>query len=361
MKENKAKLERHLRDRYSRQTMLHNIGEEGQAKLVNSHVVIVGCGALGSNIATFLVRAGIGHVRIIDRDFIEYHNLQRQVLFDEQDIKDGLPKAIAAQRHLKKINSSVEIEGIVSDVNYTNIEEFCSGADVILDGLDNMETRFLINDAALKQGIPWVYGGAVATEGMTMTIVPGQTPCFRCFSRTLPAPGSMPTCETAGILGTMPAIIGALQATEAMKLMINRDEISHELIIIDAWQDTFEKLTLKRDPACPACQGKYEFLEDRFDVRVTSLCGQSRAIQIVNTRAGKINLDTLAAQLPKTAYVTHNEYMLNFSIEDHEIIVFPDGRAIIKGTIDESVARNLYGKYVETRQDPVNPPPSLRR
>ena len=361
MAENKTKLERHLRDRYSRQTMLPNIGEEGQAKLVNGHVVIVGCGALGSNIATLLVRAGIGHVRIVDRDFIEYHNLQRQILFDEQDIKAGLPKAVAAERHLKKINSSVEIEGIVADINYTNIEEFCSGADVILDGLDNAETRLLINDVALKQEIPWVYGGAIATTGMTMTIVPGKTPCFRCLIPTLPAPGSLPTCETAGILGTVPAIIGSLQATEAMKILINCGEINRELIIINAWQDTFEKLTLKRDPACPACQGRYEFLEDRFDVRVTSLCGQSRAIQIVNTRAGKINLDTLAAQLPKNARVTHNEYMLNFNIEDHEIIVFPDGRAVIKGTIDESVARKLYGKYIETIQDPINRPTSLRR
>jgi len=361
MSENKTKLERHLRDRYSRQTMLHKVGEEGQAKLISGKVVIIGCGALGSNIATLLVRAGIGHVRIVDRDFIEYHNLQRQVLFDEEDIKAGLPKAIAAERHLKKINSSVEIEGIVADVNYTNIEEFCSGADVILDGLDNVETRLLINDVALKQEIPWVYGGAITTTGMTMTIIPGKTPCFRCISPTLPAPGSLPTCETVGILGTIPAIIGSLQATEAMKLMINRREINRELIIIDVWQDTFNKLKLERYPACPACQGRYEFLEDRFDVRVTSLCGQSRAIQIVNTRAGKLNLDTLATQLPKTACVTHNEYMLNFSIEDHEIIVFADGRAIIKGTIDESVARNLYGKYVETIQDPINRPPSLRR
>jgi len=361
MAENKTKLERHLRNRYSRQTILPNIGEEGQAKLVNGHVVIIGCGALGGNIGTLLVRAGIGHVKIIDRDFIEYHNLQRQVLFDEEDIKAGLPKAIAAERHLKKMNSSVDIEGIVADVNYTNIEEFCSGADVILDGLDNAETRFLINDAALKEGIPWVYGGAIATTGMTMTIVPGQTPCFRCFSPTLPAPGSLPTCETAGILGTIPAIIGSLQATEAMKILINRGEINRELIIIDVWQDTFNRMEIERYPACPACQGRYEFLEDRFDVRVTSLCGQSRAIQIVNTSAGKINLDTLAAQLPQKACVTHNEYMLNFNIDDHEIVVFPDGRAVIKGTIDESVARNLYRKYVGTIQGPIKRPTSLRR
>ncbi|MFC1930218.1 ThiF family adenylyltransferase [Chloroflexota bacterium] len=349
MTENKPKIERHLRNRYSRQTMLHSISEEGQAKLINGKVVIIGCGALGSNIATMLVRAGIGHVRIVDRDFIEYHNLQRQVLFDEEDIKVGLPKAIAAEHHLKKVNSTVEIEGIVADVNYTNIEKFCSGVDVIMDGLDNVETRFLINDVALKHGIPWVYGGAITTTGMTMTIVPGEPPCFRCIGRpSVPAPGSVPTCETVGILGTIPAIIGALQATEAIKLLVNHDEINRDLIFIDAWLGTFNKLKLKPNSACPTCQGRYEFLEDRFDISVTSFCGQSRAMQIVNAGAGKINLDNLAAQLPETARITRNEYMLNFSIEDHEIIVFPDGRAIIKGTIDERVAKHLYAKYVET-------------
>jgi len=212
-------IDRRLRDRYSRQTMFPGIGESGQEKLAGSRVVIIGCGALGCNIATFLVRAGVGSIRIIDRDFIEYHNLQRQVLFDEQDIKAQLPKAIAAERHLRAANSSVEIEGTVADVNYTNIERLCCGADVILDGLDNFETRFLINDVALKHRIPWIYGGAIASNGMTTTIIPGETPCFRCFSSSLPEPGTTPTCETAGVVGTAPAIIGALQATEAIKIL----------------------------------------------------------------------------------------------------------------------------------------------
>jgi molybdopterin/thiamine biosynthesis adenylyltransferase len=352
MTPNQPKLDRRLRDRYSRQTMLRFIGEEGQAKLVNGRVVIIGCGALGSNIAALLVRTGVGHVRIVDRDFIEVHNLQRQVLFDEEDIKAGLLKAVAAERHLRKMNSAVEIEGIAADVNYTNIEGFCAGADVILDGLDNIETRFLINDVALKQGTPWVYGGAIMTTGMTMTIVPGETPCFRCFSRSAPAPGSVPTCETAGILGTVPAIIGALQATEAIKLLVDRQEINRDLIVIDAWQGTFDKLKLQRYPDCPACHGRYEFLEDRFDVRVTSLCGQSRAMQIVDTGAGRIDLNALAAQLPEAAIIARDEYMLNFSAGDHEIIVFPDGRAIVKGTIDVAVARDLYIRYVKRRSGP---------
>jgi molybdopterin/thiamine biosynthesis adenylyltransferase len=353
MKPNQPKLDRSLRDRYSRQTILLAIGEEGQAKLINGRVAIIGCGALGSNIATLLVRAGVGHVRIVDRDFIEYHNLQRQVLFDEEDIRAGLPKAAAAERHLRKMNSSVEVEGIVADVNYTNIEGFCTGADIVLDGLDNIETRFLINDVALKHDIPWVYGGAIMTTGMTMTIVPGETPCFRCFSQAVPAPGSVPTCETAGILGTVPAIIGSLQATEAIKLLVNREEINRDLIVIDVWRGTFDKLKLQQHPECPACGGRYDFLEDRFDVKVTSLCGQSRAMQIVDTGAGSIDLGALAARLPETAIINRNDYLLNFNVGDHEIIVFPEGRAIIKGTLDESVARDLYARYVKPGPGPA--------
>ncbi len=216
-------IDRSLRDRYSRQTAFPPIGEEGQAKLGESTAVIIGCGALGCNIANLLVRAGVGKITIVDRDFIEYHNLHRQVLFDEEDIRAGLPKAVAAERHLKKINSTVEIEGIVADANYTNIETFCRDADVILDGLDNSETRFLINDVSLRHKIPWVYGGAIASSGMTMTLIPGETPCFRCISPVLPTPQTTLTCETAGIVSTAPAIIGSIQATEAMKIMVGEE------------------------------------------------------------------------------------------------------------------------------------------
>lgn len=194
-------------DRYSRQTIFPAIGVEGQRKLGNSSVVIIGCGALGTVIATSLVRAGVGKVRIIDRDFIEYHNLQRQVLFDEEDIRAQLPKAIAAERHLKKVNSSVEIEGVVADVNFANIERLVAGANLILDGLDNFETRLLINDVSLKHKIPWVYGGAISSSGMTMNIIPGQTPCLRCFHPEIPRGARIRTCETAGVIGPAPFII----------------------------------------------------------------------------------------------------------------------------------------------------------
>lgn len=340
-----AVIDRHLRNRYSRQTMFPAIGEEGQVKLSNGSVVIIGCGALGTNIATFLVRAGVGKVRIVDRDFIEYHNLQRQVLFNEEDIKAGLPKAVAAERHLRKVNSSVEIEGIVADANYTNIERFCSGADVILDGLDNFETRLLINDVALKHKIPWVYGGAVASQGMTMTVIPGETPCFRCVSPFLPDPGTTPTCETAGIVGTVPAVIGALQATEAIKILVGA-EVNRELITVDLWKGTFHSLQVARREDCPACQGKYDFLDKRFAIKTTSFCGQSRAVQVVNTKVTKIALDELAAKLSSAGKVSYDEFRLHFRVDGKEIIVFPDGRAIINNTLDESAARELYARYV---------------
>ena len=340
-------LDRSLRDRYSRQTMFPGIGEEGQIKLNSGSVVIIGCGALGCNIAAFLVRAGVGKIRIVDRDFIEYHNLQRQVLFDEDDIRAELPKAIAAERHLRKVNSSVEIEGIVADANYTNIEKLCRGSDVILDGLDNFETRFLINDVALKHKIPWVYGGAIASNGMTMTIIPDETPCFMCISPILPNPGTAPTCETAGIVGTAPAVIGSLQATEAMKILVGAEEINRGLIIVDVWKGDFDHLKIEPRVDCPACHGKYEFLEERFVLKSTPLCGQSRAVQVVNTRVREIALDELAARLKKVGDVSYNEYMLRFTAGDHEMIVFPDGRAIIKNTVDESLARKLYKEYAE--------------
>jgi len=231
-------------DRYSRQVLFPGIGKEGQRRLDNSCAVIIGCGALGTVIATSLVRAGVGKVRIIDRDFIEYHNLQRQVLFNEDDIRNGLPKAIAAEQHLKKVNSSVEIEGIVADVNYTNIERLISGADLILDGLDNFETRFLINDVSLKHKIPWVYGGAISSSGMTMNIIPGQTPCLRCVHPQVPSGARMLTCETVGVISPAPFIIGSLQSAEAIKILVGAKEINRDLIIIDVWAVTFYHLKI---------------------------------------------------------------------------------------------------------------------
>jgi molybdopterin/thiamine biosynthesis adenylyltransferase len=332
-------------DRYSRQVLFPGIGEEGQKKLGNSSVVLIGCGALGTVIATSLVRAGVGKVKIVDRDFIEYHNLQRQVIFDEEDIKAGLPKAIAAERHLKKVNSSIEIEGIVADVNYTNIEKLVRDSDVILDGLDNFETRLLINDVSLKHRIPWVYGGAVSSSGMTMNIIPGETPCFRCLQGSPASRNLVLTCDTAGVISPAPFIIGSLQTVEAMKILVGAKEINRDLIVIDVWEGKFSRLKIGRRADCPACQGKYEFLEARFGTKTTSLCGQN-AVQVINPEAGEVSFDRLAAHLEPVGEVSYNEFMLRFVIDSHEMVIFPDGRAIVKNTSDESLARGLYTKYI---------------
>lgn len=334
-----------MTDRYSRQVLFSGIGAGGQKKLAASYAAVVGCGALGTVIATSLVRAGVGRVRIIDRDFIEHHNLQRQVLFDEDDIREGLPKAVAAERHLRKVNSSVTIEGIVADVNFTNIEELVSGANVILDGLDNFEARFLINDVSLKHRIPWVYGGAISASGMTMNILPGDSACFRCLCPDLPAPGELPTCDTAGILGPAPFVIGSLQSAEALKILVGAKEISRELTAVDVWTGSFERLLIPRREDCPACHGRYEFLEGRSRVRTASLCGQ-HAVQVLAAQATKLSFKELAARLRSVGQVTYNDFMLHFSVDGHEMIIFPDGRAIVKNTHDESVARSLYTKYV---------------
>lgn len=333
-------------NRYSRQVIFPGIGEAGQAKLAGSYVVVIGCGALGTVIANSLVRAGVGKLRIVDRDFIELHNLQRQVLFDEEDIRDQLPKAIAAERHLKKVNSEIEIEGVVADVNYTNIEKFISGADLIIDGLDNFETRLLINDTSLKHKIPWIYGGAISTYGMTMNIIPPETACFRCLSPSAAGGMMTQTCDTAGVINPAPFIIGAWQSAEAMKMLIGSPDVSRDLITIDVWNGTFHRLKVTPRPGCPACQGNYEFLEGQVGLKTVSLCGQN-AVQILNPEAGSLPLKELAERLrPVVAEVSYNDFMLRFRAEDHEMIVFPDSRAILRETTDESLARGLYSKYI---------------
>jgi molybdopterin/thiamine biosynthesis adenylyltransferase len=340
-------LDRNLRNRYSRQTMFPGIGEEGQEKLVKSRAVVIGCGALGSHIAAFLVRAGLGEVTVIDRDFIEEHNLQRQVLFDEEDIKDRLPKAVAAERRLKKVNSNVKVRGIVADANATNIEKFCREADVILDGLDNAETRYLINDVSLKLGIPWVYGGAIAANGMTMTIVPGETPCFRCISPPELTLDAAETCETAGVVGTAPAVVAAIQATEAMKLLVDRASINRELLLIDVWRNVFERLNVSRKADCPACQGRYEFLDKPLGEKVTSLCGQSRAVQVLDPAVPAADLDRLAEKLKGAVKdLDRRPWFLGFTAGEQDVLVFPDGRAIVQNTVDTAQARALYDRFV---------------
>jgi len=333
-------------DRYSRQTTLPVIGEEGQKRLQESTVLVAGCGALGTVSATQLVRAGVGHVRIVDRDFIEYHNLQRQVLFDEDDVREQVPKALAAERHLRKVNSSVEIEGIVEDINYTNIQRLAQGVDLIVDGLDNLEARYLINDTALKHEIPWVYGAAISTHGMMMNVIPGKTPCLRCIFPKMPEPGSTLTCDTAGVISAAPFIMASLQFVEAVKILIGaEDQISRALTVIDVWDGSSYHLEVERSNTCPSCGGTYEFLQAQAGTKTTSLCGQN-AVQVLNPSASSLSFSELAKRLEPLGTVSYNNFMFRFAVDGHEMVVFPDGRAIVKGTNDEAVARGLYAKYI---------------
>jgi adenylyltransferase/sulfurtransferase len=342
-------------DRYSRQVRVPGIGKAGQQRILSSRVTLCGVGALGTVLANTLVRAGVGSLRVIDRDFVEPSNLQRQVLFDESDVTNNLPKAEAAAAKLRQINSSVAIEPVVADINRTNIEDLCRDADLILDGTDNFEVRYTINDVAIKLGKPWVYGGAVGTEGMTMTIVPGQTPCLRCVFEASPGPGEVGTCETAGVLAPIVAIVASLQAAEALKILAGRtDAISRELFMLNVWENTSRRVKIAplagRKGECPCCaKRQFEWLEGEQGTQTTSLCGRN-AVQVTQRAGAKLDFNQLAAQLKSSGTVTANRFLLKFNVTDggegYEFTVFPDGRAIIKGTADADRARTLYAKYI---------------
>jgi molybdopterin/thiamine biosynthesis adenylyltransferase len=337
-------------DRYSRQVRFPQLGEEGQRALLGSRVALCGCGALGTVLANHLARAGVGSIRVIDRDFIETHNLQRQVLFDEQDVADNLPKAEAAARKMRAINSSIHVEPVVTDLDHTNILDLVGDADLILDGTDNFETRYLINDAAVKLGKPWIYGGVIGSEGQTMTIIPGQTPCLRCLIETAPPPGMTPTCETAGVLGPAVAVIASFEAIEAIKLLAGRLEaLNDHLIMVDVWDWSFRQLkvaNLLGKVDCPCCRHrKFEWLDGSMGSHTTTLCGRN-AVQVAARRPEPLDFVDMARRLAALGEVRHNAFMLRFATEGYEFTVFPDGRAIIKGTNDIARARSLYAQFV---------------
>ncbi len=332
--------------RYSRQSILPEIGASGQQALSESTVVVIGCGALGTHSADLLVRAGFGHVRIVDRDLVELSNLQRQMLFDEDDASSGLPKAVAAAKKLMRVNSEVRVEPLVCDVTPNNIEQVIDSASVVLDGTDNFETRYLVNDACVKHGVPWVYAGVIGTEGMTLTVVPGRGPCLRCLNPVPPEPGTLPTCEMAGVLNTAPALLASLQVTEACRLLIEPEKTGGEVLSIELWRRRFGQVRLERDSNCPTCgQKRYEFLDDERISWTTRLCGRN-AVQITPHEGATLSLERLRAQLDSTGDVEINGYLLRVRVEGLSLLLFPDGRAIIQGTTDESVARSLYAKYV---------------
>jgi molybdopterin/thiamine biosynthesis adenylyltransferase len=333
--------------RYSRQTRFAPFGDQGQRRVRQASVAIVGCGALGGVQAEILTRSGIGRLRLIDRDFVELSNLQRQFLFEETDARDALPKAVAAARRLARINSEVTLEPMVADLTASNADELFDGIDLILDGTDNFETRYLINDvtAAGHVARSWVYGAAVGSYGIKLAITPGQTACFRCIYPD-PPQGAQPTCETAGVLGPVTATIAALQSADALKILASgADSLDARLTTIDLWTGEIRQLDPPaRDPDCPCCaRREFAYLDGSHSAPV-SLCGRN-AVQI-HERRQHINLSELALRLESLATVRSNEFALRVALDPYELTVFPDGRAIIKGTTDIGVARSLYARYV---------------
>jgi len=337
-----------MNERYSRQILFREIGAGGQEKLLNSRVLLVGCGALGASHAEILARAGVGFLRIVDRDFVEFTNLQRQTLYSESDAKERLPKAIAAKNRLAEINSEIETEAIVADVNYSNIESFVKDVDLVLDGTDNFQIRYLINDACVKHKKTWVYGAAVSSYGTTMTILPHETPCLRCIFEEMPDAGSSPTCDTAGVIQPIISSISAIQTTEALKILTgNREKLHKSLIQIDVWQNDWRKIKLgKPNDDCETCaRANFEFLDAESSGFSAVLCGRN-AVQIAPPRATRIDLANLAERLKNLGEVKQNEYLVRFTAGETELTVFADARAIIRGTDDITVARSLYAKFV---------------
>lgn len=332
-----------LRERYSRQILFAGIGEAGQQRLLDARVAVLGCGALGSFQAGALARAGAGFLRIIDRDYVELSNLQRQWLFDQCDVEQGLPKAIAAARKIAAINSDIQVEPVVADLTPSNADDLLADVHLILDGTDNFETRYLVNDYAVDRGRPWIYGAAVGSYGITMPIMPGQTACLRCIYPDPPG-GVQPTCETAGVLGPITALIASLQVSDAMKILCGSAP-AQKITTVDVWSGEIRQVTQPGpDERCPACglsEFPYLMGERRSPI---SLCGRN-AVQI-HERTRPIDLQDLAARLTPLGAVRANEFALRFELPPYLLTVFPDGRAIIKGTTDIGVARSLYSRYI---------------
>ncbi len=335
-------------ERYINQILFHGIGEEGQRKIKNGRISIVGCGALGSITSMTLARAGVGYMRIIDRDFVEFKNLHRQILFDEEDAKQFMPKAVAAQKKLMMVNSDIRVEAVVSDLNYLNIEELLSGMSVIVDGTDNFETRFLLNEFSVKSGIPWIYGGCVGSYGITFNIIPGRSPCLKCIFEDHPPSSVIETCDTVGILSSVANVIGSIQSVEVLKILSGKKDKLNEFITkVDVWEGVFQKIKIeKQSRECEVCdQNNFHHLEGSGLTGTLVLCGRD-SVQVYRRQTDVIDLLDLKKKLEKIGEVFYNGYLLKFKTEGYELMIFPDGRAIIRGIKDPSRAKALYSKYI---------------
>lgn len=337
-----------MNERYSRQILFPEIGRAGQERLIASRVLIVGCGALGASHAEMLSRAGVGKLRIVDRDFVEFTNLQRQTLYSESDADERLPKTVAAKNRIAKINSDVEVEAVIADVNNSNIEALLTDCDIVLDATDNFQIRYLLNDACVKHNKTWIYGAAVSSYGTTMTIIPGKTPCLRCIFDEMPDAGTSPTCDTSGVIMPIIASISAVQVAEALKILVgDLNSLHRSLIQIDLWQNDWRKIKLNEPgPDCKTCgERDFEFLDAEEQEFSAVLCGRD-AVQITPPRPTTLDLAALGERLSGIGAVKSNEYLVRLTVDGNEITVFRDGRAIIRGTDEVAAARSLYAKYI---------------
>ena len=333
--------------RYSRQELFAGIGPDGQRRLGASRVLVVGCGALGSALAETMVRAGVGAVTVVDRDFVEASNLQRQSLFEEEDARQGLPKAVAAEARLRRLNSEVEVRGLVADLSAENADALVRGADLVLDGSDSFETRYLLNDVSVRASVPWVYGACVGAYGLALAVRPGLTPCLRCVMGDRPDAGSAPTCDTAGVVAPIVQVIAGVQGAEALKLLAGRAEaLLGGLLTVDLWAGTFEVADLRGvAPSCPACTaGRFDYAAAAAGASAV-LCGRD-AVQLRAAPGTRVDLPALAARLRAVGEVVANDHLVRLRANGADLVVFGDGRAIVKGVRDAAQARSVYARYV---------------
>ncbi|MCV9888803.1 thiazole biosynthesis adenylyltransferase ThiF [Metabacillus halosaccharovorans] len=336
-------------ERYSRQILFSPIGEKGQEQIRKKHILVVGAGALGTANAEMIARAGIGKLTIVDRDYVEWSNLQRQQLYIEEDAQNRIPKAVAAKLHLKKINSEVEVHSFVEDVTSTNIEELAEGVDLIIDATDNFETRLLINDVALKHEIPWIYGGCVGSYGLTFTIIPHETPCLHCLLKHIPFDGM--TCDTVGVISPIVSMVASHQTSEALKLLVGDEENRRgKLVSFDLWKNQYSSINMDRlkNNACPTCGTNpvYPYLTAEMETKAAVLCGRD-TVQIRPSETKQFSFAQVAERVkPLADAFLENPFLMSFTFGEHRIVLFKDGRALIHGTKDISEAKKIYHRYV---------------
>jgi molybdopterin-synthase adenylyltransferase len=334
-----------IASRYSRQELFAPIGPQGQEHIRRARVLIAGCGGLGSNTANLLARAGVGFIRLVDRDLVELSNLQRQLLFDESDAHDSAPKAIAAARRLAAINSDIKIEPVVADIGIDNVFDFLQGIDLVLDGLDNLEGRYLVNDACTKSNVPWIYASCVSATVMARLIVPGKTACFRCLHRQLPEPGSVRTCDTSGIIGPAALLAASIQASIALQFLTDELLAPTALFVADAWHFSLDAIAVSRSQGCPCCAlGQFDFLSSRRQQAVT-LCGRN-AVQVRPAFDRRPDFGALASRLGVLGTVQVKDQLLRLEVPPYALTLFEDGRAIVKGTDDPALARSLVARWI---------------